>query len=298
MIENPIMSVYVNNVYLLMKLTIYCIECLRGLAEKTIHLAGGDGSLLDRAAELVYSLTKDKKITPPEVANFILRFIKDNTGVYDPYHHLKDRELIEAKKAFERVEGLFEKNLEGVIKLSAMGNSMDFFIDDGYRFDASKIKFHLDMDKIEEEIYISGKAKDILIFGDNIGDFVFDMPLVRFLEGIGRKVYYAIKTDPVQNDLSMPDVRRHGLEDDFPNIVTTGTAEVGIRREDMRGLIRELWEMDAIVIAKGMGNYETMSEYKGERPVMHIMKVKCRAVSEEIGYPLGHYVLILEGRRS
>jgi uncharacterized protein with ATP-grasp and redox domains len=81
-------------------------------------------------------------------------------------------------------------------------------------------------------------------------------------------------------------------------MVATGTAGVGIKIGDMQGLIKDLWEMDAIVIAKGMGNYETMSEYKGLRPVIHIMKVKCRAVSEEIGYPIGHYVLILEGRRS
>jgi uncharacterized protein with ATP-grasp and redox domains len=95
----------------------------------------------------------------------------------------------------------------------------------------------------------------------------------------------------------MPDVKRHSLEDESPHIVATGTAEVGIKIGDMQGLIKDLWESDAIVIAKGMGNYETMSEYKGERPVIHIMKVKCRAVSEEICYPLGH-LFNLEGRRS
>ena len=38
-----------------------------------------------------------------------------------------------------------------------------------------------------------------------------------------------------------------------------------------------------MVIAKGMGNYETISEFDHERPVVYVLKVKCRTVAETLG---------------
>jgi uncharacterized protein with ATP-grasp and redox domains len=49
------------------------------------------------------------------------------------------------------------------------------------------------------------------------------------------------------------------------------------------------------VIAKGMGNYETISEYDNERSVIYLMKVKCRSVAEATGRPVGEHVGIIGG---
>jgi hypothetical protein len=80
----------------------------------------------------------------------------------------------------------------------------------------------------------------------------------------------------------------------FDNIISSGTDEVGMRRDAMKGKIKDLWENeDAAVIAKGMGNYETMSEYHGERSVIHIMKVKCPAVSRAVRQDIGTHIAAL-----
>ncbi len=99
----------------------------------------------------------------------------------------------------------------------------------------------------------------------------------------------------MQNDLSMVDVIKFNLRKMFDNIISTGTDEVGIRREDMKGKIKDLWEGDAVVIAKGMGNYETISEFHTERPVIYIMKVKCPTVGDAVNKKVGTYIAILGG---
>jgi damage-control phosphatase, subfamily I len=273
-----------------MKVTDYCYACLRGLAEKVVKLSGGDSSVLIRCREIIDELWSDET-TPTAISNCLLKYIRDSTGVYDPYSALKQREWEEARKAVRAFRGFFPESLEGFLKFSALGNSLDFFIDGEYR--VQEFDFHGEVDKIEEEIY--NRGKDVLIFGDNVGEFLFDVGLIEYLRNTGKTVYYAVKRHPVQNDLSMADVVRFHLRTVFENIVSTGTDEVGIRRQEIRGRIEELWQGDAIVIAKGMGNYETISEFGGERPVIHIMKVKCPALGKELGRNVGDYIAILGG---
>jgi len=273
-----------------MKVMDYCLKCLKGHAERTVTLSGDNGSILPDCLGLIDELW-NKWQTPSDISNRLLKYIKQRTNVYDPYASIKESELKEAKRAIEGLKNRFTHSLEGVLKLSTLGNSMDFFIHDGY--DTGGFKFSGDIDKIEEEIYIKGK--EVLILGDNVGDFLFDMGLIKFLESNGKRVYYAVKEHPVQNDLSMVDVIKFNLRKMFDNIISTGTDEVGIRREDMKGKVKDLWEGDAVVIAKGMGNYETISEFHTERPVIYIMKVKCPTVGDAVNKKVGTYIAILGG---
>jgi damage-control phosphatase, subfamily I len=273
-----------------MKVTEHCLDCLKGLAWKTIQLSGGKGDLLSHCHDMIEE-SHDKGHTPPGISNKLLKHIKHTTGAYDPYALAKAKEFEEAGKAFAELIAVFPETMEGLLKMSALGNSMDFFTEYSYDTKTEALNFYGDIDKIEKEIYI--KNKDVLLLGDNVGDFIFDMPLVKFLQDRGKTVYYAVKEHPVQNDLSIADVERFKLKTLYPNIISTGTDEVGLRREEMKGKVKELWEADATVIAKGMGNYETLSEYSGERTVIHIMKVKCPAVSRSAQHEIGTYVAIL-----
>lgn len=274
-----------------MKLLDYCFGCLRGLVEKAVALSDGDKPVLTHCYNVIDELWS-KGRTPPEIANRLLRYIKKKTGVYDPYASIKEQEIQEAKRALRELKNTFPHSLEGALQFSALANSMDFFIDSG-RYDIKGFEFFGHVDKIEKEIY--NKGKEVLIFSDNVGEIFFDMKLIEFLEKSGKKVYYTAKEHPVQNDLSMADVIRFDLRKMFANILSTGTDEVGIRREEIKGKIKDLWEGNGIVIAKGMGNYETISEYHAERPVIHIMKVKCPTVGDALRKEVGIHIAILLG---
>lgn len=248
-------------------------------------LSGGNEKLSEDCRVIVREMI-EQKVTPPAIANTFLRLIKERTGITDPYRAMKDDEFRKARTALETVKTIFPKTLEGCIKISALGNSSDFFINTDYN--DTEFHFFADMDKIEEEIY--NKRKYVLILGDNVGDFVFDMPLIGFFGRLRKLVYYVVREYPVQNDLSMIDVERFGLREFFSGFLSTGTDEVGLLKKDIQGRIKELWTGDAVVIAKGMGNYETMTEFAGERSVIHIMKIKCPAVAEAVGKDVGTYI--------
>jgi damage-control phosphatase, subfamily I len=267
-----------------------CLPCLKGLVEKTVTLSGGSVGLISECFLLIEHLWRPDA-TPPGISNRLLKYIKHETGVPDPYKSIKTQEFEEAMKAFQKVRGRFKDSLEGTIQLSALGNSTDFFINGHY--DLSNFNFVGTMDKIENTIYIKGK--DVLMIGDNIGDFIFDMPLIEYLEKKGKQVYYAVREKPVQNDLSMEDADRFGLHKTFGRIISTGTDKVGMEKEDLTGAVNALWESDAVVIAKGMGNYETISGFHNERPVLYIMKAKCPAVAHSIGQDEGTYIALRGG---
>jgi damage-control phosphatase, subfamily I len=273
-----------------MKIRERCYDCLVGLARQVVSLSGGNGAVLEGSQRIIDALyTPDK--SPPEIANQFLRHIRETTGVTDPFAEMKAQEFERARLAAEGFRKLFPPSLEGVLKFAALGNSLDFFADTGY--DVNNFRFVADLAAIEEDL--SRSSGDALILADNVGEFFFDLSLIRLLEDRGKRVYYAVKERAVQNDLSMPDVEEWGLRSLFGNIVSTGTDEVGMRSEQFQGLVRDLWEGSALVIAKGMGNYETISEFDGGRRLIHILKVKCEPVAEALGRKHGEHTAFIGG---
>jgi uncharacterized protein with ATP-grasp and redox domains len=266
-----------------------CKACLYDLAKRVVTLSEGSDELTVRALHIVDAYF-DANRSPTAISNRLLKEIGRMSGVRDPFVHQKRAEFERAREALEKLRGFFPESFEGALKASAFGNGGDFFVEHDY--DTSAAEFHCDVDKIGYQVYLSTK---ILILGDNPGDLVFDMPLVRTLKRLGKEVFYAVKAAPVQNDMSTVDVGRLGIEGLENEIVSTGTDEVGIRREEMSGVVRECWEDGSCLIAKGMGNYETISEYDGERPIIHIMKVKCATVAEAVGRKVGEYIAIVGG---
>jgi damage-control phosphatase, subfamily I len=266
-----------------------CFTCLQDFAWQIVSLSKANGVLAERCFHLIDLLYSPSK-NPTEISNQLLKFIRGETGVADPFATKKAMEFRQAREAAEKFRRLFSADLEGLLKYSCLGNSHDYF--EG-SYNVSDFHFLCDVESIQERIKSAGSK--VLLFGDNVGDFFFDLPLIRFLESSGKDVYYAVKEAPAQNDLSMPDVDLYGLRDLFANIISTGADEVGVRRERMTGTIKDLWEGDALVIAKGMANYEAISEFHDERSVLYILKVKCKTVAETLGRNVGEHTSFIGG---
>lgn len=245
---------------------------------------------MDGVDNLVEKLWHEDK-TPPSISNEFLSHLQIKSGIRDPFASAKTDEFMHATLAYRKLRSMFSDTLAGFIQLSALGNSTDFFTNG--RFDFDNFVFSADMAKIEKAIYTSDK--DILMIGDNVSDLVFDRDLVDHLENKGKHVYYAVREGPVQNDLCLDDIENLGITIRPKNIVSTGAAHVGLTKEYMSDTVRKLWKGKGLVIAKGMGNFETISEFHHERPVIYIMKVKCLPVSRAIGEEAGTYIAKLGG---
>ena len=76
---------------------------------------------------------------------------------------------------------------------------------------------------------------------------------------------------------------------DLRLVIDNGSDAPGTILEDCSGGFRNRFRDADLVIAKGQGNYETLSEV--DRDVFFMLKVKCPVIAGDIGCEVGELVL-------
>ena len=223
----------------------------------------------------------------------------------DPYHDLKVRADEVAARfmdlAQEHVDSSEDK-LRACLMVSVIGNIMDFGstggIDDPELFESMFQKLMAqglardDSHRIEE---ILDRPGTIVYMFDNCGESQLDKILIRYLRSRGKRVVGMVRGAPILNDVTMEDAVRSGLDREVDLMLTTGTFYVGIDWGNVPDdLMEEIRGCD-IIIAKGMGNYESLSDEVLPVPVAHVMRTKCAPVADSIGMPLDQNVVYVRG---
>ena len=118
---------------------------------------------------------------------------------------------------------------------------------------------------------------------DNCGETQLDKILIRYLRSRGKRIVGVVRGEPILNDVTAEDAVRSGLDRELDRMLTTGTFYVGL---DWRNVPEDL--MDEInscdmIIAKGMGNFESLSDEDLPVPVAHVLRTKCKPVADSIG---------------
>ena len=106
-------------------------------------------------------------------------------------------------------------------------------------------------------------------------------------------VAYVVKGSPVQDDVTLEDVRLAGLEAELGEIMTTGTATPGIDFSLASAKFKREFHAADLIFAKGMGYYESLSELPAEGRVFYCLRAKCQPVADSLGVPLNSYVAML-----
>ncbi|MBO3802872.1 MAG: DUF89 family protein [Candidatus Brockarchaeota archaeon] len=277
-----------------MKVGPECYSCIRKLVIRTSSLSTSDAEVLRRSRKEALSLLRDEyssETVPAELSTKILRFLKGATGCCNPFEEIKRREIDFAKKIV-RTAGRPPPDFRSLVEFSAVGNTLDFF---------KKPESLLGMvgkfpGFAKEDISaVAGKlpsSRKILFLADNAGECFFDEPLVAFLAERA-EVTYVVKGSAVQNDMTYGDLEYAGLSDRMGRILTTGDDAVGINfRTASRRFLEELEGSD-LVFAKGMGNYETLSELPARGKVFHILMAKCRPVASSLRTGVNSYLAVL-----
>ena len=107
------------------------------------------------------------------------------------------------------------------------------------------------------------------------------------------RVTYVVKAAHVQNDITIEDIRRMGLEAEIGDMMTTGTATPGIDFAQASVQFIHEYESADLIFAKGMGYYESLSEFPAEGKVFHCLITKCRPVAQSLGVPENNFVAML-----
>jgi uncharacterized protein with ATP-grasp and redox domains len=129
-------------------------------------------------------------------------------------------------------------------------------------------------------------ATSILYLADNAGEIVFDRVLIETLGP--QRVTVVVKGTPVLNDALAADAEAAGLVD-FVEVIDNGSDAPGTLLEDCSEATRSRFQSAGMVIAKGQGNYETVSG--ATRPVWFALMAKCGVIARHIGCDPGSLVL-------
>jgi len=107
-------------------------------------------------------------------------------------------------------------------------------------------------------------------------------------------VTYVVKPLPVQDDATLEDIRKAGLESEFGRIITTGTASPGIVFALASNEFKREFESADLIFAKGMGHYEALSELTSEGKIFYCLMAKCGPVARSLGVAVNSYVAMLQ----
>ena len=277
-----------------MKAASDCYQCLRRLVYQAAGLATSDDGAKSEAIRQGLRIIDENfsyDVMTIAIATEIHRVVKDITGNPDPYRMVKDEEIRISREFIEEISPAYPQGFKGYLALSALGNAMDFFRDfDTVREDMrGPVEFAID-DSAKFEGKLE-KATTVLYLADNAGEVFFDLPLVRWMGKFAR-VTYVVKGSPVQDDITLDDIRRAGLEGDL-DILTTGTATPGVLLSLASAEFKREFAAADLILAKGMGYYEALSELPGEGRILYCLMAKCQPVADSLGVALNSYVAML-----
>ena len=270
-----------------------CYPCLERLVELAVELATPDPVVRRRAVKMARGLLDREfgpEAIPAAIANLMLPAIYHCSGNRDPFAVRKAAATAMAARMYPRLAPAYGDDLESLLRLAAAGNALDFFRDEAAaaREMLARVEFGTKaVPGFRQEL--AGPPGLILYLADNAGEQFFDRPLVNSLRRRGWRVLYTVKAGPIQNDLTLADLEASGLRGALEPVVDTGARTVGLDLRAVGPGFRELYDAARIILAKGMGHFETMS-HLGDPRVWFLLQAKCGPVAQALGVDVNTFV--------
>ena len=277
-----------------MKTYLDCIPCMMEQALQTGRIATSDESKIKELLDVVGDRIKDIPLenTPPETTTFIYQKIKEITGVNDPYKKIKEQNIQQVIKLYPYLKDIVTNSndpLLTAIRLAIAGNVIDYGANRHFHLEdeiekALKQDFAaLDYDQFRTDLE---KARSVMYLGDNAGESVFDKLLI---ETMDKPVTYVVREEPIINDVTMEDAVNSGIGE-VAEIISSGVHTPAIiLKLCNENFIKKFNEAD-LVISKGQGNFEGLSEVK--RPVYFLLKAKCRLIARELNVKMNDNIMM------
>ena len=284
-----------------MKVYYECASCFLRQAREALDLATSDESLkMDVTTDITKVLCS--KFHDNAVNNIIgteiHRLIKNRTNNNDPYQN--EREICNdiAMKYLPVITEAVktEDNLESYIKASIIGNLLDFGalgVDVNTEALINKTMHNglavNHVDKLESALK---NAKNVLYLADNVGEIIFDKILIKKLKDYDVNITVALKEKPILNDACVEDALKIGLGE-FADLKSIGTDSIGIIYPETSEEFKEIFNNADMIIAKGLGNYEGLTELESDKPIFCLLNAKCNPVAKNIGVNMGDNVILM-----
>ncbi len=274
--------------------------------------------LLNQTLRVIKNLNIDENISRKIVNEISLRVANLSYDKSPPFHAIEIYEAIsnilqtndiytdEKTKAIKKAQSLVpflqeliknsNNKLLTSIKIAVAGNVIDLATMESFDLD-KEIKTIFDtnfaIDDFENLAKDLKNAKEITILADNAGENIFDKIFIETLISLypNLKINYATRTKPIINDITYDEAKESGV-DNICNLVDSGVPSAGFIYELASQNFREIFDESDFIIAKGMGNFETMIDTQ-EKKTYFLFKVKCNVVSKLIDKKIGSIICLL-----
>lgn len=281
-----------------MKTYLDCIPCFVRHALDAVRMTTDDAAAHERVLcqALVLASDVDFGRSPPVTAQKMHRFIREVTGSADPYERVKKQGNELALKMYPELAARIESSedpLATAVRLAIAGNIIDYGTNSHVSHEkveqaiAESLSMPLGAAALEEFRKAIESAGDILYLGDNAGEIVLDRLLIEQMPR--EKVTFVVKGGPILNDALMEDAEKVGLAR-IVDVIDNGSDAPGTILEDCSEEFCRRFEQADMVIAKGQGNYETLSDVG--RGIFFLLQPKCEVLAEHLGLPIGSLVMI------
>lgn len=290
-----------------MKVSLECAHCLLERAIKQVRLATDDPELQMKVITAMMKLLGENYTgdsVPSHIGTDRDLLVQRMTGK-DPYKDLKYESNVMALNILPELLQLVDeaKDSHSMFRtatlIAAAANAIEFdvtgrdFSLDELRDILENVEADLAIDQVDELRKLCENTKEVLFLHDNAGEVVLDMILIREIKRLGPKVIAVVKGGPILNDATMVDADEINLAEYADEVIDTGAPAIGVSlKRNSKEFLGRFYSAE-LIVAKGMGNFESMTEFEPEAPTAHIMRTKCIPVAEHVGVPRNKNVVLI-----
>jgi uncharacterized protein with ATP-grasp and redox domains len=295
-----------------------CLDCLPCFVRQTLDASrqvSDDPAFHEKTVRGLFRdlAEADWNESPPVIAQRIHRKLREQTGIADPYIEQKrahNKLALHLLPALRRDVEQSDDPLISAAHFAIAGNIIDLGAKSGLdERDVLHAIEHATEEPLEGDLdafrNAAREATSILYLADNAGEIIFDRLLI---EQLGpERITLAVRGAPILNDATLEDAIHAGYErvplkrsergpahaGQRPQgvaIIGNGSDVPGTDLEQCSDEFRAAFKTADLIISKGQGNFETLSE--NPRRIFFLFKVKCPVVAAASGKPLGAHVLM------
>ena len=286
-----------------MKMATECIHCvLKQMDDYYLRFVGDGEERFDFLRAVCAEMgTMDDQTPAPVVSAKMTRVIQSRAGEADLFAEEKriyNQAILEIEDDVSARIAAADDKLERALQYAMTGNYIDF----GPRHGVSREKLNelieaapnLNLQPMLERLRRDlGKARSLVYVLDNCGEAVFDKICIRTLKELypNLSITALVRGKPICNDVTMEEAREIGL-DALVNVVSNGDDTPGTVLSRISDEARAQLISADVIIAKGIGNYETL--YGCGLNVYYMLLCKCERFTREFERPLFAPIFIAE----
>jgi len=279
-----------------MKTFLDCVPCFCAQTLESVRRVTDDEAVHEEVLRdvLRHIHQMDMSESPPRMAQRIHGIVREHTRVEDPYREDKRQFNQLALEMYPEMARLVEESddpLEMAVKLAIAGNVIDMGMKSQMKAAdipaeiATTLEAPFEGDVADLQEAMAG-ATDILYLADNAGEIVFDKLFLNLMPLT--KVAVVVRGFPILNDATREDALETGIPR-LAEVIDNGSSAPGTILSDCSANFQARFDKADLVIAKGQGNYETLSNV--DKEIVFLLKAKCPMIARDLGCPVGTMVL-------